>query len=75
MRACNALNQKSRIQHMTTNLQRGVVHLAEYEANKRIRAQQRRQIIEEIEARELTFSPQINRKSLKVRLFPFLSCA
>lgn len=35
--------------------------------NKRIRAAQRRQIIQEVEDKELTFAPKINQKSLDVR--------
>jgi hypothetical protein len=36
------------------------------EENKRIRAAQRKQIIQEMEDKELTFSPQINQKSIEI---------
>lgn len=36
------------------------------EENKRIRAVQRKQIIQEMEDKELTFSPQINQKSIEI---------
>ena len=59
MRACESLNKTSRIQALTDQTRRRVAHLAEYEANKRIRAVQRRQIMEDLEARDLTFAPQV----------------
>ena len=45
---------------------RRVGHLMQYEIERRIRQSQRRQILEEVEDRELTFSPQINPNSMRI---------
>ena len=66
MRACESLNKNSEVQNMSDKMRRHVSHFAQYDTNRAIRAQQRRQIIQEIEDQELTFSPAVNPNSLKV---------
>jgi len=45
---------------------RRVGHLMKYEIERRIRQTQRKQILQEVEDRELTFSPQINPNSMRI---------
>jgi hypothetical protein len=45
---------------------RRVGHLMKYEIERRIRQSQRKQILQEVEDRELTFSPQINPHSMRI---------
>ncbi len=40
------------------------------DTNKKIRAGQRRAIIQEVQDKDLTFSPAINQKSIDVRTLP-----
>lgn len=55
-----------KINEKSQRLTRKVANLTKYAEIKKIRAQQRRQIMQEVEDRELTFAPQINRLSLKL---------
>lgn len=57
---------RSRMGEMGERMRRRVGHLLQYDVDKRIRAAQRRQIMQEVEDRELTFSPQINPRSDKL---------
>ena len=41
-------------------------HLMQYDIDRRIRAEQRKMLITEMESRDLTFSPAINRNSLRI---------
>jgi len=41
-------------------------HLLQYDIDRRIRAEQRKILISEMESRDLTFSPAINRNSLRI---------
>ena len=41
-------------------------HLMQYDIDRRIRAEQRKMLISEMESRDLTFSPAINRNSLRI---------
>lgn len=66
MRACESLNKTSEVQSMSDRMKRHVGHLAAYDTNRNIRAQQRRQIIQELEDAELTFSPDINPRSKEI---------
>ena len=56
--------------HETTTLaqrmNRRVGHLIQYDIDKRIRAAQRRQLQQELEDRELTFSPKLNKNSERI---------
>lgn len=45
---------------------RRIGHLMQYEIDRRVRAEQRRILIEDMERRELTFSPVINRNSARI---------
>jgi hypothetical protein len=56
----------TRIAQMTKRMRRRVGHLLQYDVDKQIRARQRQQIMQELESRELTFSPRINDKSVKI---------
>jgi hypothetical protein len=51
---------------MSDTQRRRVGHLMQYEMDKRIRAAQRREIIREMEEKSLTFSPAINRNSIRI---------
>jgi hypothetical protein len=55
-----------RMAHLMKRMNRQVGHLMQYDVDKQIRARQRQQLMQEIEARELTFSPRINAKSVKI---------
>ncbi len=45
---------------------RRIGHLMQYEVDRRVRAEQRKALIEEMERRDLTFSPVINRNSARI---------
>jgi len=47
-------------------MRRSVKHLLRYDVDKQIRARQRQQIMQEVEASELTFSPRINPNSDRI---------
>ena len=69
MRACAAVNANraaAGLEAQSTGASRADT-TAKYEQYKRIRARQRREILKEVEDRELTFSPQINANSVAVR--------
>lgn len=55
-----------KINSKSQRLTRKVANLTKYAEVKKIRAQQRRQIMQEVEDRELTFAPQISAHSLKL---------
>lgn len=55
-----------RMAHLMKRMNRRVGHLLQYDVDKQIRARQRQQLMQEIEARELTFSPRINAKSVQI---------
>ena len=73
MRACAAVNANraaSKVDGAAVSRITGAGRadaMAKYDQYKRIRARQRRDILQEVEDRELTFSPQINANSLAVR--------
>jgi hypothetical protein len=45
---------------------RAVGHLMQYEVDRRIRAEQRKLLIAEVEGRDLTFSPALNNNSIRI---------
>ncbi len=45
---------------------RAVGHLMQYEIDRRIRAEQRKLLIAEVEGRDLTFSPALNKNSIRI---------
>ncbi|KAA0150203.1 hypothetical protein FNF29_05443 [Cafeteria roenbergensis] len=55
-----------RMAHLMKRMRRRVGHLLQYDVDKQIRARQRQQIMQEVEARELTFSPRINPNSVRI---------
>lgn len=71
VRASHVHTQRSMLRFATADTLR-LHHQGEV---RRIRRKQRARIIQEVEDRELTFSPQINKQSLRVRTTPqTLSC-
>eukprot|EP01138_Halocafeteria_seosinensis_P005620 gb/GECG01005744.1/.p1 GENE.gb/GECG01005744.1/~~gb/GECG01005744.1/.p1 ORF type:complete len:504 (+),score=95.83 gb/GECG01005744.1/:1-1512(+) len=51
---------------LAQRMNRRVGHLIQYDIDKRIRAAQRRQLQQELEDRELTFSPKLNKHSERI---------
>eukprot|EP01029_Cantina_marsupialis_P002949 TRINITY_DN128125_c0_g3_i1.p1 TRINITY_DN128125_c0_g3~~TRINITY_DN128125_c0_g3_i1.p1 ORF type:complete len:483 (+),score=138.12 TRINITY_DN128125_c0_g3_i1:60-1508(+) len=66
MNACTTLNKKCKMQTMSNNIKRSVNDLLEFAETKNRKAIQRRHIIEEVQQRDMTFSPQISRNSKKI---------